>query len=487
MRTYGAAMIGAGGGLVYLGLWAAAGPYALMERRLGILLLAATTVGVTLLALHHEIEGLAIWALGGAYLAPIILATAPNPGAFLGYLEIVGLGTAILAYAMSWRATFNLALFGYLVLAASGAADAIATPLGCWLIAAGTLLVLHVTALRQWPEARLGIPTLAWIMLGVGLWDVRGPVAGRWLALAAPVAVFGLLWWQHVRSDPFRAGLTRTLDEMSDRALEQLLFVMNPVALLILAGVTNIPLIHRSYELVPATLAALYVPTGWVRRSAGQLITGFALIAFAMAFPWSSFDIAMGWTALAVVAMVAERDGGRPGGRHASVVLATAAWVCVFTAALFERGSDFAPVFSDRWAMALYVFLAGSALMALQWKQRGRLGQWMWLLCGSAVLLGGSIQFQRYFGRMTALAGNLALSVWWLLFAGALVFIGFRLNQRVVRSTGLAVAALAGLKIVLVDLSSLQALYRVGSFFALAMIALTVAYAYNRRAKASAA
>jgi len=33
MRRFGAAMIGAGGGLGYLGLWAAAGPYALMERR----------------------------------------------------------------------------------------------------------------------------------------------------------------------------------------------------------------------------------------------------------------------------------------------------------------------------------------------------------------------------------------------------------------------------------------------------------------------
>ena len=487
MRTYGAAMIGAGGGLMYLGLWAAAGPYALMERRLGILLLAATTVGVTLLALHHEIEGLAIWALAGAYLAPIILATTPNPRAFLGYLEVVGLGTAILAYAMNWRATFNLALFGYLVLAASGASDAIATPLGCWLIAAGTLLVLHVTALRKWPEARLGIVTLAWIMLGVGLWHVRGPVAGRWLALAAPAAIFGLLWWQHFRSDPFLSRPTRTLDEMSDIALEQLLFVMNPVTLLILAGVTDIPLINRSYEVVPATLAALYVPTGWFRRSAGQLITGFALTAFAMAFPWSSFEVTMGWTALAVLALVAERDGGRPGGRYASVALATAAWLYLFTAAVFERELDLAPVFTDRWALALYVFLAGSALLALAWNQRGRLGQWMWLLCGSAVLLGGSVQFQRYFGRMTALAGNLALSVWWLLFAGALVFIGFRLNQKAVRSIGLGVAAFAGLKIVLIDLSSLQALYRVGSFFALAIIALAVAYAYNQKARASAA
>jgi predicted membrane protein DUF2339 len=486
MRVYGAAMIGAGGGLVYLGLWAAAGPYALVERRLGILLLVATTVAVTFLALHHEIEGLAIWALAGAYLAPIILATAPNPTAFLGYLEVVGLGTAILAYAMSWRATFNLALFGYLVLAAAGAADAIATPLGCWLIAAGTLLVLHVTAQRKWPEARLGIPTLAWIMLAVGLMDLRGPAASRWLALAAPAAVFALLWWQHFRSDPFISKPTRTLDEMSDIALERLLFIMNPIALLILAGVTDIPLINRSYEVVPATLAALYIPIGWSRRNAGQLIAGFALIAFALVFPWPSFEIAMGWTALAVMALLAERDGGRPGGRYASVALASLAWLCVFTAVLFERAFD-APVFTDRWAIAFYVFLVGSGFLAREWKQPGRSVQWMWLLCGSAVLLGGSIQFQLYFGRMAALAGNLALSVWWLLFAGALVFIGFRLNQRVVRSTGLGVAAFAGLKIVLVDLSSLHALYRVGSFFALAIIALAVAYAYNRRARASAA
>ena len=34
----------------------------------------------------------------------------------------------------------------------------------------------------------------------------------------------------------------------------------------------------------------------------------------------------------------------------------------------------------------------------------------------------------------------------------------------------------------LYDLSTLQALYRVASFFALALITLAVAYAYNRKA-----
>ena len=110
LRRYGAAMIGAGGGLAYLGLWAAAGPYGLIERRVGVLLLAACTVVVILLALRHEIEGLAIWALAGAYLAPLLLPPpTPNLEAFLGYLEVIGLGTGLVAYTMKWRRTFDLA------------------------------------------------------------------------------------------------------------------------------------------------------------------------------------------------------------------------------------------------------------------------------------------------------------------------------------------------------------------------------------------
>src|SRR6266850_2419150 len=87
-----------------LALLTAAGPYGLLEHRIGVLLLAACTVVVTLLALRHEIEGLAIWALAGAYLAPLLLPPhTPNPEAFLGYLEVIGLGTGLLAYTMTWR------------------------------------------------------------------------------------------------------------------------------------------------------------------------------------------------------------------------------------------------------------------------------------------------------------------------------------------------------------------------------------------------
>ena len=72
------------------------------------------------------------------------------------------------------------------------------------------------------------------------------------------------------------------------------------------------------------------------------------------------------------------------------------------------------------------------------------------------------------------------MSAWWLLFAAALVILGFRLSLQPARVAGLCVAGLAVAKVVLFDLSSLDALYRVGSVFLLALVALSLAYLYYR-------
>jgi uncharacterized membrane protein len=484
MRRYGAALIGAGGGLVFLGEWAAAGPYALIDRRVGILLLAATTVVVTLFALHHAIEGLALWALVGAYLAPILLPPpAPNPQAFLGYLEVIGLGTGILAYTMSWRRTFNLALFGYLMLASAGAMAALKSPEGCWLLAAGAILTIHVTRHRSWPEARLGVVLVAWLILAASLGQLSVADGGRWLALGAAMAVAGLLWWHHCQRDPFQGA---------GEPVDQILLILSPVVLIGLAWAATIPVLRSSPEIVPAVLGVIYAATGWQRRTASFLILGFWLVGLGMAFAWQPASITVGWTLLALGALAAERQGARKGGRHAAAGLAAAAFVCLFTTAVTARVTA-APVFADSWALALYAYVAGTAVIARWWGHDTSPAPWnggwadgIWTLCGAAVFFGGSIQFARAFGRVDLLAGNLALSVWWLLYAGALVWLGFDLNRKMIRSAGLAVAAGAGLKIVLYDLSQLHALYRVGSFFALAISALTVAYAYNAKAKRAA-
>jgi len=488
MRNYGAALIGAGGGLMYLGLWAAAGPYGLVQPRLGILLLAGTTVAVTMLALHHEIEGLAIWALGGAYLAPIILASAPNPLGFLAYLEIIGLGTAILAYSMSWRSTFNLALFGYLLLALGGAEAALATIAGRLMIVAGAVLTIHVTYRRPWTEARLGVVILSWAAIAVSSWNWSSGGTTSWTPLGALAVVFAVLWYQQLMRDPFGREIAG-----EHAPVDRFLFIASPLTLLVVASGLAIPLLKQFPWLVATALAVLHLAAGWQRRMASMLIMGFGLAAVASAAAWSGAAVAVSWMLLALFALATERDGARPGGRLAAVGLATMAVICLFSSALTLRPSD-APAFTDTWALALYAVVAGTAVAAHWWGtetqrafwKRGD-AEWMWMLCGGTGFLGGSIEFSRHFGAIAPLAGNLALSVWWLLYAGGLVLIGFEIDRKQVRSAGLTVAALAGLKIVFYDLSTLNALYRVGSFFALAIIALAVAYAYNRKAKASAA
>ncbi len=474
LRRYGAAMIGAGGGLAYLGLWAAAGPYGLIERRVGILLLAACTIVVILLALRHEVEGLAIWALAGAYLAPILLPPPiPNPEAFLGYLEVIGLGTGLLAFTMTWRRTYDLALLGYLLLALVGAAVALESALGCWFLAASALLTLHVTKRRAWPEARLGLVALAWVLLGVALAGVRGPEPRVWLALGAALVVAALLWWQALDGDPL---------PMREEAL---LFVANPFVLIGLAALAAPRALDGAPGLVPALLAAAYLVPAWTRRRAPQLMLGFALAAFAMAAQWSPPAVAAGWTALALAALAAEQLGHHPGGRTAALGLALVAFLWLFGVALVSRPLG-APAFTDTWALALYAYVAGTAVAAHRWGSADRGREIVWVVCGAAIFLGGSIELQRYFGRRTPLAGDLALSIFWLAYAGTLVRIGFQRDRKDVRSAGLVVAAGAGLKIVLYDLSNLEALYRIASFFALALIALAVAYAYNKKARASA-
>jgi len=327
---------------------------------------------------------------------------------------------------------------------------------------------------------------LAWAALGTGVGNFVGPNAARWFALSAAGLVFALLWWQQLVRTPFATDAA-----VPAALVERFLFVASPIALLIIADAASISLLQQAPEVVPAALGGLYLVAGWQRRAASLLIMGFSLAALATSFAWDGATVAISWTLLALVALAAERRGGRPGGRHAATGLATMAFLCLFTTALVLRAGR---PFTDSWALALYVFVAGTALAGHWWGtdtgrplwKRGG-AEWMWILCGAAVFVGGSIDFQDYFARIARLAGDLALSVWWLLYAGALVFIGFRLDRKLVRSAGLTVAALAGLKIVLYDLSTLQALYRVGSFFALAIIALAVAYAYNQRAKASAA
>ncbi|MGH7567963.1 MAG: DUF2339 domain-containing protein [Gemmatimonadales bacterium] len=612
LRRYGAGLIGAGGGLVYLGFWAAAGPYALVGKEIGIGLLALTSCGVTLFAVRHEVEALAVWALTGAYLAPAFL---PQPEArvvnYLAYNAVIGVGALVLGYRMVWRVTLDLALFGFYLLPAVFVLDHLDTPAAINYLALGGVVALFASGRTGWPEARLGAVFLPWFYLLVILGLNGQTDALRWTALGAGAALAATVWWQQSRTDPFARSPGRRFGNLP----ELVVYLVSPLALVCLAAQRRPDALAAVGAAVPLALAALYLGAGWPGRRPHLVGMGLVLVALAVSGQWDGPAVAAGWALVGLAAVTVERS---PTGRAVAAGLAVATLLQLFTVALPERpappvGSAFtdawalgwygvlvaltvaarawpspradredtgrivlcasvgvalllggsvellrvqgasfagyvalsvfwsayaaalvrtAPRWRDRrlrlgaetaavalcsaslvplfglalparpagdpalfgvWSVGWYAVCAAAVLGARWWttlpgdgddaKHQGPGGEAIcWTLAGLAFLAGGSVELHRFF--TVKLAANLAISTFWLVSAGALVRLGFWWDRKAVRSAGLAVASLAALKVVLYDLSELEALYRVASFFALALVALAVAYAYNRRASA---
>jgi len=477
LRSYGAALIGGGGALVYLACWAAAGAYGLVSRPVGTGLLFATTAAVTLRALFHRLEPLTVWALVGAYLAPVFLPRpATDPVWLWGYVALVGITAGALAVRHGWRFTFDVALVGYYLLPLGATPEALSSVTGMVYLSAGGVGALLATSGRAWPEARLGGPALAWMTL-VQHTDSVTPDGARWSALAGGVALTAVSWWQGRLQALF--GTQRgQIQVHADEAV----FVLNPLALGLLARDLG-PRTLRGWDgLVPVLTAGLYLAPGWLRRTPHLLAMGFALAALAVVRQWDGTAVAVGLALLGVAAASAERWYDRRPGRELAVWLAAAALLQVFAQNATSRpGSD--PAFVGTWALGWYVATAGALASGWLWPPAapdtpvGR--RWeAWALGGLSILVGGSIELRRFFH---GLAADLSISAFWIVYAGALVQLGFWRGSKMIRTAGLAVAGLAVCKIAFYDLSNLEALYRVGSFFILALITLAAAYAYNKR------
>jgi hypothetical protein len=72
-RTYGAALVGAGAGIIYLSIWAASKLYGVLPSAPGIVGLALVSVALAMIAYAINVEALGITAALGAFFAPVLL------------------------------------------------------------------------------------------------------------------------------------------------------------------------------------------------------------------------------------------------------------------------------------------------------------------------------------------------------------------------------------------------------------------------------
>ncbi len=75
---------------------------------------------------------------------------------------------------------------------------------------------------------------------------------------------------------------------------------------------------------------------------------------------------------------------------------------------------------------------------------------------------------------------QMGLSILWSVFAGVLIFVGFIWRTAALRWMAIALFFITSTKVLIVDLSGVDELYRIGAFFVLAVVLTLAAWAYQR-------
>lgn len=488
-RTYGAALIGCGAGIIYLSVWAACRLYEVLPPTTGIVGLAMVSVALAVIAFAINVEALGITAALGAFMAPLLLGrNDANANLLLLYLACMAAGLGLVAARRRWRLAMLVVAASYFGVALAGAHEA-AEPWGLLIYGVvGGAAGLYVGLTEQWGETRFLAFTGGWALLGAASqrMEPHWPVFVAGLGLSAPV------WWQALRQPkvlPLRAGAGTS----GGWSLGEALYFFTTPLLLAWAAYGLAPeRFDETPGLLPLLVAVPYLLVGYLRPRPPFALVGVVAAGVAAQAQWSGTTETWALLALAVLWPALDHALDRTDGRwYGALTWAAAVSQLVGDALEARTAADAA--FTGPWALALWgtiaaaVALAAGLLRARSDEGEARLARsGLWLAAGLMLLFGVTAEIRRYFELASAsrvraeLASGLAVSAWWLVFAAALVLVGFRRSHKQLRLAGLAVAGLAVVKVVWFDLSSLDALYRVGSVFLLGLVMLSLAYLYYR-------
>jgi len=494
-RTYGAALIGCGAGIVYLAVWAAAKLYGLVPPAIGIAGLALVSLSLAAIAYAIAVEALGATAALGAFLAPVLLGQRPaNADALLVYLGAMALALGWVAARKHWRVTSAIVALGFFTLGWSAAGDS-RHPLGALAYAvAGGAGGIYLGLRESWWETRFLSFWGGWALLAT----VSPNLDPRWLTLPAGLLLAAPVWW-HALHRPEWLPLRLSSDAPEGWSAGEALYFFSTPILLGWAVRTLAPDTFAAHPGLDAFAVAVpYLAAGYSRVRVPFALVGATAVAVAVLDRWSGVEAPAILLGLSLLWAVLDHPLDRSDGRWYAVGTVAVSLLHLFGDDLQRRGFGDA-AFTGPWARVLWLAIGVTvALPARAWKREpatpladlARAG--LWLVAGALALFGVTGEIRRFFElRETSvetahLAGGLAVSAWWLVFAGALVTLGLRRDIRPARLSGLGVAGLAVLKVLLFDLSSLDALYRVASVFILGLVSLLLAYLYHRQARGSA-
>ncbi|HEY7681098.1 MAG TPA: DUF2339 domain-containing protein [Gemmatimonadales bacterium] len=492
-RTYGAALIGCGAAIVYLAVWAAARLYQFLAPTPAIGALALVSLSLAAIALAIDVQALGAAAALGALFAPVLVGRETGSvNLLLVYLGAMAAALGWVAAYRRWRIAASVIALAYFGVASSGIVKA-ADPAGLYLYAIlGGALGLYVGLRERWAETRLLSFGGGWSVLAAA----NDIATSRWPTLLGGVVITAPVWWRALTAGAVWPGRPSPVDrsERSAALGESFYFFASPILL----GWALYQVAPRTFDadrgLAPLLVAVPYLMVGLSR--AGRLpfaVVGAVALVVAAFRQWPGLEATWALLVGAGLWAMLDRSLGRFDGRWYAVGTLTVALWHLLVYDLPSRPSTEA-AFVGAWAGSLWWAIVTGAVLATIFSDQeasvgsreARPGPILWVLAGVLLLGGVTGELTRAFrlselARSTAdLAGGLSVSAWWICFAAGCFFAGFRRGVQPLRIAGFLVAGLALLKVVFVDLSELDALYRVGSAFILGVVSLAVAYAYHR-------
>ena len=490
VRTYGAALVGCGAAVLYLAVWAAARLYQFLPPTPGIAALALVSLGLAAVALSIGVEALLAAAALGAFFAPIVIGKEAGTVNFLlVYLGAMGAALGSVAARKQWRLATLVVAIAFFGIAGSGVLEH-AHPAGLYLYGIlGGSAGLFVGLRERWFETRLLSFAGGWAVLAVA----DGATGTHWPTLLGGVVLTAPVWWRALTADT--VWPSRPAGEAPPQGVtfaDSVYFYVSPILLGTAAYTVAPDAFDRHEGVLPALIALPYVAVGLTGERRPFALAGAAALVVAALSEWSGLQAVWALLLLAHLWALADHALTRADGRwYALAMLGIALWYLVVVDLPLRPETETA--FFGPWALTLWWVLETSIVLAVSVFRedpsvRGpglRVG--LWGLAGIVLLLGVTGELVRAFelsgwDEGTAdLAGGLAVSAWWICFAAACFALGFRGQIRALRLSGFLVAGLALVKVVFVDLSTLDALYRVGSALILGVVSLAVAYAYHRR------
>jgi uncharacterized membrane protein len=426
---------GLGAGVLFLSLYAAWSFYHLIPNLAAFAGMVAITAVLLGLALARDSQRIAVLALIGGFVTPLLVSTGTDAQIQLfGYLALLNAGLLWVAYVRNWRSLPLAFLFSLMYFWSWYGTYYDPSKLALTLGFATLFFVEFATlpALRalktgtQYPEqVVLALLNTAWFVLAlhVMLFDQH-----RWL-LTVDVVVLAIVYLGLASFAPA---------PKSGRPLARVLYAGLALTLVTLA--------------IPIRLAGAWITIGWAIEGAVLIWSGFSMDTRLLR--------AAGLTIFLFVAIrlvVAPIEGGQlflnPRFETFALVIA-----CLGTTTYLasRHRSELAPGERTLYSIA-QVAINVLALWAL-----------------TSEVLGTTQMYQRQ---------QLLVTIVWTLYAATLLVLGVRADSSLLRWQGLVLLGIAIIKVFLFDLSELSLGLRILSFMALGIVLLGISFLYQRRAK----